>query len=130
MIRFINAVRLRREISTEQFRQFWNGPEIDALIREIATYAGAAGYSKSLTLIVAANDVLRLRRAYGQPFDGVLEYWWNDAVALQRALNSKQCIAFMDAMVELQRPYVDLERSCAFFTESSCNPLVAGAAGE
>ena len=123
MIRFINAVRIRPGISTEQFRQFWNSPEIDALAREVATYTGAAGYSKSLTLIVAANDLLRLRRAYGKPFDGVLEYWWNDAMALQRALGSKQCIAFMDAMVELQRPFVDLESSCAFFTESSCNPL-------
>ena len=35
MIRFINCVRRRADISSEQFRQFWNDPKFDALINRV-----------------------------------------------------------------------------------------------
>jgi len=35
VIRFINCVRRRADISSEQFRQFWNDPELDAIIGRV-----------------------------------------------------------------------------------------------
>jgi len=68
--------------------------------------------------MVAANDLMRERRAYGEPFDAVLEYWWNDASQLRSVLNSEQCGVLMQSMLDFQRRFVDLEKSCAFFTEA------------
>jgi hypothetical protein len=118
MIRFINCVRRRADISSEEFRQFWNDPKFDAIINRVVVYTGAAGHVKDLTLMVEANVLMRERRAFGEPFDGVLEYSWNDASQLHSVLNSEQCSLLMQAMLEYQKQFVDLEKSCAFFTEA------------
>lgn len=118
MIRFINCIRKRADISSEQFRQFWNDSKFDAIIERVVEHTGATGHAKNLTLIVAANDLMRERRAFGEPFDGVLEYWWEDASQLHNVLNSEQCDLLMQAMLEYQKQFVDLEKSCAFFTEA------------
>jgi len=118
MIRFINCVRKRSDISSEQFRQFWNDPKLDAIIGRVVEYTGATGHAKDLTLMVDANVLLRERRAFGEPFDGVLEYWWEDAGQLNAVLNSPQCDVLMKSMLDFQRQFVDLEKSCAFFAEA------------
>lgn len=118
MIRFINCVRRRADISTEQFRQYWNDPKFDAIIGRVVEYTGAAGHAKNLTLMVSANDLMRERRAFGEPFDGVLEYWWDNAAQLNAVLNSPQCDLLMKSMMDFQKQFVDLEKSCAFFTEA------------
>jgi hypothetical protein len=117
MIRFINCMRRRHDMTSEQFRQYWNDSRFDDIILRVVEYTGAAGYSKNLTLMVSANDLLRERRAYGEPFDGVLEYWWEDAMQLNTVLNSPQCDLLMKSMLEFQQQFVDLEKSCAFFAE-------------
>jgi hypothetical protein len=48
----------------------------------------------------------------------VLEYSWNYASQLHSVLNSEQCSLLMQAMLEYQKQFVDLEKSCAFFTEA------------
>jgi hypothetical protein len=119
MIRFINCVRRRADISSEQFRQFWNDPKFDAIIGRVVAYTGAAGYVKNLTLMVSANELMQERRGgAAAPFDGVLEYSWNYASQLHSVLNSEQCSLLMQAMLEYQKQFVDLEKSCAFFTEA------------
>ena len=118
MIRFINCVRKRSDVSSEQFREYWNDPKFDAIIDRVTEYTGATGRSKNLTLMVAANELMHERRAFGEPFDGVLEYWWEDAGQLNAVLNSPQCDVLMKTMLEYQKQFVDLEKSCAFFTEA------------
>ena len=118
MIRFINCVRKRSDISSEQFRQCWNDPKFDAIVGRVVEYTGATGHTKNLTLMVSANNLMRERRAFGEPFDGVLEYWWDDASQLHSVLNSPQCDVLMKSMLEFQKQFVDLEKSCAFFTEA------------
>ena len=119
MIRFINCVRKRADISSEEFRQYWNDPKLDAIIDRVVEYTGATGRAKNLTLMVSANDLMQERRGGAAPrFDGVLEYWWNDASQLNAVLNSPQCDVLMKSMLEYQKEFVDLENSCAFFTEA------------
>src|SRR5512134_3039019 len=62
MIRFINCIRKRADISSEEFRQFWNDPKLDAIIRRVVEYTGASGYVKNLTLMVSANELMQERR--------------------------------------------------------------------
>ncbi|MEW6331154.1 MAG: hypothetical protein AB1560_06825 [Pseudomonadota bacterium] len=119
MIRFINCVRRRADISSEEFRQFWNDPKFDALIGRVMAYTGATGHVKDLTLMVEANMMIRERRGgAAPPFDGVLEYSWKNASQLHSVLHTPQCDQLMQAMLEYQKQFVDLEKSCAFFTEA------------
>ena len=119
MIRFINCVRKRSDISSEQFREYWHDPKFDTIIDRVVEYTGATGHTKNLTLMVEANELMQERRGgSAPPFDGVLEYWWDNAPQLNAVLNSPQCDVLMKSMLEFQKQFVDLEKSCAFFTEA------------
>ena len=119
MIRFINCIRKLSHISSEQFREYWNDPKFDAIIDRVMEYTGATGHAKNLTLMVEANELMQKKRGgSAQPFDGVLEYWWDNAPQLNAVLNSPQCDVLMKSMLEYQKQFVDLEKSCAFFTEA------------
>lgn len=58
------------------------------------------------------------RGGSAQPFDGVLEYWWDNSSQLNTVLHTPQCDLLMKSMLEYQKKFVDLENSCAFFTEA------------
>jgi hypothetical protein len=119
MIRFINCVRKRADISPEEFRQFWNDPRLDAIIDRVVEVTGASGRAKNLTLMISANQLIQERRGgSAPPFDGVLEYWWDNAAKLNSVLHTPQCDRLMQSMMEYQKAFVDLENSCAFFTEA------------
>ncbi len=52
------------------------------------------------------------------PFDGLLEYWWEDSAGLNSVLHTPLCDRLMQSMLEYQKEFVDLEKSRAFFTEA------------
>jgi hypothetical protein len=119
MIRFINCMKRRPEMSVEQFRQFWNSAEFDNLIRQNVALSGAKRYSKNATLVVEANTLIRERRGSSEPFDGVLEYWWDNAAHLTEMLNSPQYQALIQKMLTYQQQFIDVANSSGFFTEAS-----------
>jgi hypothetical protein len=119
VIRFINCIRKRADLTPEQFRHYWTDPRFDAIIQRVVDYTGASGHAKNLTLIVSANDLIRKWRSAGEPYDGVLEYWWSDASRLHSLISTPQCDLLLKAMLDYQREFVDLGGSRAFFTEAS-----------
>ena len=79
MIRFINCVRRRKDISVEEFRRYWNRPEFEYQFERLFIIVQPRKFAKNLTLQVSANEQIRQERGSGEPFDGTLEYWWQDA---------------------------------------------------
>ena len=119
VIRFINCIRKRADLTPEQFRHHWADPRFDAIIQQVVEYTGATGHAKNLTLIVSANDLIRKWRDAGEPYDGVLEYWWADASRLHSLINTPRCNLLLQDMLEFQSRFVDLGGSRAFFTEAT-----------
>ncbi len=117
MIRFINCMQRRADLSPEQFRDYWNSPEFIALIERVAEQTGATLYAKNATLIVAANDLVQEMRGSHAPYDGVLEYWWDNTARLSEITASAEGRALTDEMLAYQRQFVNLEASTAFFVE-------------
>ncbi len=117
MIRFINCVKRRPDISVEQFRQYWNSNEFESLIKQVVAISGAARYKKSATLVIEANHLVQERRGTGEPFDGVLEYWWEKAAHLDELLARPEAEALMQKMLANQKQFADLAHSSGFFTE-------------
>lgn len=118
MIRFINCVKRRPDISIEQFRQYWNSNEFEALIKQVVAVSGATRYKKSATLVIEANHLVQERRGTGEPFDGVLEYWWDKAAHLDALLEKPETAGLMQRMLDYQKQFADLPHSSAFFTEA------------
>jgi hypothetical protein len=118
MIRFINCVKRKPEMSTAEFRRYWDDPRFEALIRRMVELTGAARHARHATLDVAANEMVQDMRGGREPYDGVLEYWWESAGRLFQDLASPEGHALLLEMAGYQRQFVDFSQSTAFFTES------------
>jgi hypothetical protein len=118
MVRFINCVRKKDDVSMNEFRERWSSPEFAALTDRMVALTGAKDFRKNLTLQVEANVWVMEERGSGLPYDGVMEYWWENAVALVAVLNTPEGQALIDEMKSFQSGFVDPAGSTAFFTEA------------
>lgn len=119
MIRLITCLKRRADIGPGEFREFWQSPEFDALIDRVVALTGAELSAKNLTLTVAANQLLMQDRGLDEPFDGVMEYWWNDVAHFEAMYNDPNSKALMREMQDYQQQFADISASVSFFTESS-----------
>ena len=118
MIRFINCVKRRPDITVEQFRQYWNSREFEELIKQVVAVTGAKRYRKSATLVVEANALVQAHRGSSEPFDGILEYWWDNASHLTDLFGEPRMSSLTDKMLDYQRQFIDMPHTSAFFTEA------------
>jgi len=108
MIRFINCVRRRKDISAEEFRRYWNSPEFDYLFEQLFLIIQPRRFAKNLTLQVSANEQIRQERGSGEPFDGTLEYWWHDARELLEKYDSTDARKIRQELLEYQQQFIDI----------------------
>ena len=85
----------------------------------MATSTQAIRSVKNLTLKVEANIKVMEDRGSGEPFDGVIEYWWSNARDLMDLYETNKFKEIADRMLAYQREFIDIEKSSAFFTESN-----------
>ncbi len=117
MIRYINCLRKVPELSSENFREYWQGAEFEELIQKIVELTGAVRYSKSLTLQVSMGDDLVSDRGLAQPYDGILEYYWENAHHLPEVYATEAAKKLSEQFAGFQSQFIGLANSTAFFTE-------------
>jgi len=117
VIRYINCFRKLPELSDEDFRDYWQGAEYDDLIKEVSKLTGALRYTRNLTLKVDMGEELLADRGLSQPYDGILEYYWENASHLPKAYESPDARELLERMSRFQADFIDLANSTAFFTE-------------
>lgn len=117
MIRYINCFRKQPDLSIEDFRDYWQGAEFDDLIAKVARLTGAVRYSKNLTLQVSMGDDLVSDRGLAQPYDGVVEYYWENAHHLADIYATEEARKLSEQTTHYQSQFIDLANSTAFFTE-------------
>ncbi|MCU7916467.1 MAG: EthD domain-containing protein [Candidatus Thiodiazotropha sp. (ex Gloverina cf. vestifex)] len=117
MIRFIHCIKSGPEVSSETFRKFWLGPELNQLLSEFTVQAGANRICKNLTLNVSANNQLREGRGSEEPYDAILEIWFDNAASLMQITEKSEVQQLLKRMETLQAAYIDFHTSKRFFTE-------------
>lgn len=117
MIRFINCVRRRKDISVEEFRRNWNSSEFEYLFEQLFIIIQPREFAKNLTLQVSANEQIRQERGTGEPFDATLEYWWHDASEFLEKYDTPEAKEIRREMQEYQQQFIDIPSCRAFFTE-------------
>ena len=118
MVRFISCLRRREDISESEFRQYWDSDQFADLVTRMARTVGAEHYQFSRTLVVEANEYVRRMRGGADPFDCVVEYWFSGRIAgLDELLEIPSARETFAAMNDFQSQFVDISRSCGFFTE-------------
>ena len=117
MIRFINCVRRRHDISMEEFRRYWNSDELKTLYQRLNAVVQPVRFGRYLTLQVAANELLREERGSGEPFDATIEFYWHNAADLMQKYDSAEALRIREDMLDYQQRFIDMPGCRAFFTE-------------
>jgi hypothetical protein len=118
VIRFINCIKKRDDLSVENFRNYWHSQEFEDLLQRVIDITKAKYFTKNLTLDVEANVMIQEERGVGEPFDGIIEYWWDKGSELMEAYDTDEAKQVRQQMIDYQRQFIDLAASSAFFTES------------
>ena len=117
MIRHIKCIRKNPDLSDEEFRTFWNAPEYEDLNQQMILLAKAARYSRNLALKVEATRRVIVDRGFIDPFDAVVEFWWEDASQLMELYDTSEAQQLRKKIADYENRFIDTLRSTAFFTE-------------
>jgi hypothetical protein len=117
VIRYINCFRKKTGLGDDEFRHYWSSAEFNKLVERVAGLYKVESYAKNLALKVQATYDLIEARGIGEPYDAVLEYWWNHARDLQEKYESPEALSLFEEMKNYQVQFIDMSRSTAFFTE-------------
>lgn len=113
MLKWVQCVRRRPELTVVQFRRAWRdyGEEVVALGAEI----GAFRVEVSASLAVEAAAEWQLTRGSAAPFDGLAEiHFSGSAPEFFRALEGKEPRQRVARLLALQEDFVDIPHSCFF----------------
>jgi len=91
--------------------------QFDALSQRLMSMLKPVQVKRSLVLAIEENQELMRQRGSAEPFDGILELWFESGPALLRARDNPDYRALMAEMESLQSRFVDFSRSVRFFTD-------------
>ncbi|MDX2481232.1 MAG: EthD domain-containing protein [Desulfuromusa sp.] len=118
MIRFINCIRKRPEISHQEFRDYWSSQQFRQRMDRLVELLRPLSYARNLTLQTVGND--RINAILGnieEPFDAIIEYWWDSAAEFYGRLDTPEVIALFGKILTEDAVYFDSRYSNGFFTE-------------
>jgi ABC-type uncharacterized transport system ATPase component len=113
MIKFIQCVRKKPEISIQDFRR--SRKIYQAKATELARAMNAQGLTFCTTLNVEENLQVMLTRGTSEPYDGVAQFLISNAPRTIEALGREPGKSLMADLQTLQTEFLDLENSAFFF---------------
>ena len=118
MIRLITCIKRKEGISSEEFRDYWNDPQFEILFDRVVSVMEPFRLSRKLTLQVSANIRIMQARKTKQPYDAVIEWWFESASKLGPRLETPEAHTELKELMKYQRQFVDFKMSPSFFTEA------------
>jgi hypothetical protein len=113
MIKLVFCLRKRADLSVIEFRKRWQDHQI--FTRALAKAMRAIRITHSLTLVIEENEEMQLTRGTAEPFDGLIEVWWEDSSAINASLQDKQIHEMLMRTRADQNNLMDRSRSMVFF---------------
>ena len=118
MIRLITCIKRKKDISSKKFRDYWNDPQLETLFGRLVSLLEPLKLSRKLTLQVSANIRIMQARKTKEPYDAVIEWWFDSASQLAPLLAKPEAHAVLKEMMKHQSRFVDFRVSPSFFTEA------------
>lgn len=113
MVRFIQCVRKKPDISIQEFRLQWKAYQAKAT--ELAKAVNAVGLTFSTTLAVDENLQVMLVRGTAESYDGVVEFRIANAPRMIEMLGDEPVKTIWLKLRTMQTEFMDLESSSFFF---------------
>jgi hypothetical protein len=118
MIRLITCIKRKADLSPKEFRDYWDDPQFKLLFDRVASLLEPLKLSRKLTLQVSANIRIMQSRKTKEPYDAVIEWWFNSASQLAPLIAKPEAHAALKEMMKYQSQFVDFGISPSFFTEA------------
>ncbi len=113
MIKFIQCVKKKPDMSVQDFRRSWKAYQAKAT--ELAKAMNAAGLTFCTALNVEENLQVMSTRGTLEPFDGVAEFRISNAPRTMETLGREPGKSLMESLQQSQSEFMDLENSSFFF---------------
>ena len=118
MIRLITCVRKKNHMPYEEFRRHWESPVFSELMDKAVDVLKPVRHARKLSLQVGANIKLMESRGSVEPYDGIIEWWWESAAQLAPLLDTSPAQGVILEIRAFQSQFVNFESSPSFFTEA------------
>jgi hypothetical protein len=113
VIKFIQCVRRKPNISVAEFRRYWEAYR--EKVQALAQTSQAVRFAMSTTLRVEENITIMMSRGTDEPYDGLVEIWWRKGPDAIEILNTPETQARIEAIRRLQEEFMDLGKPSFFF---------------
>ena len=117
MIRLVYCVSRSKDISVEEFRRYWNDEQFSVLMNDFKKLYKAIKTTKNLVLNVPMNTTMLERQGTREPYDGIIELWWESAKDLIALNETPEAEGFRQEMRAFEKQFIDKSRSTIFFSE-------------
>lgn len=115
MTKVIYCLRRREGLSREQFQSYWLDHH-GSLVKRLAAATGMVRYVQNHTVASRLGDSLTEARGAAEPYDGVMEGWWDNAQTPDSTRRAEAREAAL-ALLEDEAHFIDLEHSSIFVVE-------------
>lgn len=115
MIKLVYCLRKRAEVSSEEFYRYWlnvHGPKV----KSVAEVLKGRRYIQSHTCEPALNQALIESRGLEAPYDGITEFWWDDAATVHQVMADPEGQRAMKMLIEDESKFIDFSKSKVFMT--------------
>lgn len=116
MVKMIFAIRRLPHLSAEEFHHYWRTNHAK-LAQKNLPILRAKRYVQTHTLDTPFNEVLRASRGGGEPYDGIVELWWDSAEDLEAAFGTPEGAKASEELLEDEKRFIDLPRSALWFAQ-------------
>jgi uncharacterized protein (TIGR02118 family) len=125
MIKFVFCLRRLPHLSREEFLDYWlnrHGP----VAVGFQNVLGMHKYIQLHTIKTPFDTALQESRGGPEPYDGMVEAWWESIEAIQHSLTDPVAQAAWGVLAEDEKRFIDLENSPLWFAEE--HVMIAGPA--
>ena len=113
-IKLVYCLTRQAHLTREQFQDYWlntHGP----LVVSVKHLTGMKRYVQSHTFDSAMGRAASAQRGGGEPYDGVMEGWWDSEEQATAAL-TEASIAALQMLLDDERRFIDFDKSRIFIT--------------
>ena len=114
MIKIIYCIKRKPHLTRQQFQDYWRDHHAK-LVWERARAIGMVKYVLNFTIDSRMGAACAASRGGAEPFDGVMEGWWESDDAGMAAMGSDGGRKAMEILHHDEEAFMDFER-CVIFT--------------
>ena len=113
-IKLVYCLTRKASLTREQFQDYWlntHAPKVEA-VRHLT---GMKRYVQSHTIECDLGRAARRHRGNAEPYDGIMEGWWDSEEQAMAAL-SEEAIHALQMLLDDESRFIDFDKSRIFIT--------------